>query len=54
MIFALKCGRDLVFESVEVINRQSALLASAQMIDDHLKLLSRQVSINISGYLFRR
>ena len=42
----------MISESVQVINRQSALLADGQMIGYHLKLLGRQVFINILSRLF--
>jgi hypothetical protein len=53
MIFASERGRDLISESVQVINRQSALLATGQMIGDHLQIFAGQDSIDISGRLFR-
>jgi hypothetical protein len=53
MIFAIERGRDLLFESQQVINRQGALLATGQMIGDRLKLFPGQVFIDISSRLFR-
>jgi hypothetical protein len=53
MIFAIEWGRDLIPENAQVIDRQSALLAKGQMIDDQLQFLAGQGSIDVCRTLFR-
>jgi hypothetical protein len=46
--------RDLISKRTQIIHGKRALLATAQMISNKLKLITREILINILGRLFAR
>ena len=53
-ILAIQRRRNLISKRTQIIHGKRALLATAQMISHKLKLITRQVLINILGRLLAR